>query len=1243
MKRDINIADRYVAQKELGSGGMAVVYKANDIVLKRTVALKVLHSHFAEDEHFIARFRREAQSAAKLTHPNIVSVYDVGQEGDTHYIVMEYVSGMTLKQYIKKKAPISTAKIIEITKQIAEALEVAHANGIIHRDIKPHNVIISKSGEIKVTDFGIARCASSSTVTRTGAIIGTAHYMSPEQARGEVVGLVADIYSLGVVMYEMATGEPPFNGENPVAVALKHINETPLSPRAVRSRVPEGLDAIIMKAMAKEPEDRFKTAHDLKNELEKLGRSISSKQLHTLAGNGSIAKDSSSTQIEQKQADQHSDMYYLIIPMLQLMIRKGTSHIHEELAIQELGEDLIGDGLDAKILGSTLCDSLLPSRKGRYLSFDFESSVLLKELMELSNCLSNIVADKAYNTHIAAVLLEHQLITQASSTTSRSGLSISTWSPVVKYLTSPVAKISWSIQAKKGHLSDKHLRQALAFENAPSVDKLKQEKVLLARVYKGQRRWEINLKNHQVRACLGDFKTYRRLAYQHIVLGAGAIALIVFLMVSIHQSFSFFKGIDALLRTTVMTLIVMPAIAILVFFARNGLAVGLETLRTESKEQLLGFFNPLKESSTPKSVGHSLGLIVWSSLDLIGLVARNVLRYSVYQIGALVLWIRKAPDRAKEHYENGVAEFNAGNFSEASNNLKKAAIFIKEPDIYRKLAWSEHNRRNDHKAIKYSIKALSYIEADDKLHLLHVNNEAAIIYKALGRLDEARKCYLEALKVSHGNPIVEKNLRSVEQAIVDRDLENLFANEEALASDAINDSAGNFMTVGAAKNRSAKSVNQANRNAETIAREPSTTLRKAEKAKGTKSRKSVLRNLEDVKFDLEFGVAWFAWRKLVRQLKHLGIHAARLAWSTARTGPFIIAMCVGIYLGASPASARTVSKVWGQVSDTSSILYHSSAARIDELDNNLDSAVNHQEEVARKVYDTKSLNALKNLKVKAAQQHSNLGEQQIQQKHYSSAVAEFSKAVAFQPKNSKYQNLLGQSLYNLKKYEEAATAYQKALNLTPDDATLNYGMAMAQIEINQVGNAITHLKKACELEPTEALYHRKLARVLEYDNKWDDALSEFSRLLELMPKDKEALEGIDSAKNVIADRHNRKGLELSNNGDHNGALNEYLDAIRFKPDYAVYHYNAAISYDWLNRYQDAMNEYSTAVSLYSTAFAQQPNDASIKKYYARASLYLGYAKYNQGDRQGGLNLVRQAAALDSEHQNSYCFNCHSKS
>ncbi len=287
--------ERYKIIEKIGGGGMADVYRAEDLVLGRTVALKILHKQFATDAGFLERFRREARAAAKLSHPNIVSIYDVGEDKGIYFIVMEYVPGVTLKKIIQKDAPLSTEKTVHIAMQIAKAMEFAHNNEIIHRDIKPQNVIITDNGEIKVTDFGIARAGSTSTMTRTGAILGTAHYISPEQAQGSIVGPTTDIYSLGVVMYEMATGELPFRGENPVAVALKHINETPIPPRNVFADLPVSLEAVIMKAMAKNPNERYRSADELREDLKRVIEGLPVKVMGTAVPGGGDPSDMTRT------------------------------------------------------------------------------------------------------------------------------------------------------------------------------------------------------------------------------------------------------------------------------------------------------------------------------------------------------------------------------------------------------------------------------------------------------------------------------------------------------------------------------------------------------------------------------------------------------------------------------------------------------------------------------------------------------------------------------------------------------------------------------------------------------------------------------------------------------------------------------------------------------------------------------------------------------------------------------------
>ena len=250
--------NRYKIISKIGVGGMADVFKGEDTLLGRPVAVKILHSNFAGDDDFVARFKREAQAAGKLSHPNIVSMYDVGFDQGYHYIVMEYIEGETLKEYITRHERISIDNAVKFTIAIAEGLEHAHAMGIVHCDIKPHNVLITKQGRIKVTDFGIARAMNAgTTMMYTNSIMGSAHYLSPEQASGKPVNGSTDIYSLGAVLYEMLTGRVPYEGETPISVALKHVRERLIPPTRYNPSIPTLLEAAVIKALAKRPEDRF--------------------------------------------------------------------------------------------------------------------------------------------------------------------------------------------------------------------------------------------------------------------------------------------------------------------------------------------------------------------------------------------------------------------------------------------------------------------------------------------------------------------------------------------------------------------------------------------------------------------------------------------------------------------------------------------------------------------------------------------------------------------------------------------------------------------------------------------------------------------------------------------------------------------------------------------------------------------------------------------------------------------------
>ena len=266
------LGNRYEIIRKIGDGGMAFVYEAKDRLLNRIVAVKVLRPEFVDDEEFLAKFKREAEAVANISHPNIVNVYDVGCDGKVNYIVMEYVDGQNLKEIIKNEGTLDEYTALDITKQIAKALSAAHKKGVIHRDIKPHNILISSEGRnVKVADFGIAKAATNSTMTNIGSIIGSVHYFSPEQAKGHTISPKSDIYSLGVVMYEMLTGKVPFTGETAVSIAIKHLQEPPIPPHELRPDIPAIVEAIVLKAMDKNPDNRFSSTEMIK-EIEQAKR-----------------------------------------------------------------------------------------------------------------------------------------------------------------------------------------------------------------------------------------------------------------------------------------------------------------------------------------------------------------------------------------------------------------------------------------------------------------------------------------------------------------------------------------------------------------------------------------------------------------------------------------------------------------------------------------------------------------------------------------------------------------------------------------------------------------------------------------------------------------------------------------------------------------------------------------------------------------------------------------------------------
>lgn len=264
------LSGRYELLEKIGDGGMAVVYKGKDRLLNRYIAVKILRPEFTKDATFVENFKRESQAAAGLSHPNIVGVYDVGREGNINYIVMELIEGDTLNKIIEREAPMDYRKVIDISKQVASALRVAHKNKIIHRDVKPHNIMITNDGVVKLADFGIARAVNDATLSTGSKIVGSVHYFSPEQARGNYVDERSDIYSLGIVMYEMLTGKVPFDGDNPVTVALKHINEEVTPPRELEPGIPPALERCVMKATSKYQTNRYANADELIQELDNI-------------------------------------------------------------------------------------------------------------------------------------------------------------------------------------------------------------------------------------------------------------------------------------------------------------------------------------------------------------------------------------------------------------------------------------------------------------------------------------------------------------------------------------------------------------------------------------------------------------------------------------------------------------------------------------------------------------------------------------------------------------------------------------------------------------------------------------------------------------------------------------------------------------------------------------------------------------------------------------------------------------
>ena len=272
MAEEMMLHNRYHLVEEIGQGGMAVVYRGEDILLGRVVAIKVLRPHYAGDEEFLGRFHHEAQAAANLAHPNIVGIYDIGQDDDRHYLVMEYVAGRSLKELITAEAPLPVQRALDLAIQICAAVGHAHQAGIVHRDVKPQNVLVTEEDRVKVADFGIAKALAAASATETGVVLGTARYLSPEQAAGEPATPASDVYALGLILYEMLTGRPPFESESSVGLAMKHLQETPLPLHELTPHVPPAVERMVERAMAKDPAARYATAEELGQALRDLRR-----------------------------------------------------------------------------------------------------------------------------------------------------------------------------------------------------------------------------------------------------------------------------------------------------------------------------------------------------------------------------------------------------------------------------------------------------------------------------------------------------------------------------------------------------------------------------------------------------------------------------------------------------------------------------------------------------------------------------------------------------------------------------------------------------------------------------------------------------------------------------------------------------------------------------------------------------------------------------------------------------------
>jgi eukaryotic-like serine/threonine-protein kinase len=322
------LVDRYLLEERVASGGMASVWRAHDEVLARTVAVKVLHDHLAADEAFRERFRREAIAAAKLTHPNVVSLYDTGTDGDCVFIVMEYIDGSTLKDVIREQAPLGIPQATAIGERVARALDYAHSRGLVHRDVKPANILIGADGSVKVADFGIAKADHADDLTRTGMVLGTAAYVAPEQIRGEAVDGKADQYGLAIVLYEAITGRQPFKGDSPVATAAQRLERNPLPVRSLRADAPRALDAVLMRALARDPRDRFATVGAFADALAEFAEGDTGETAALVASTGGWVDDTAVTP-RTSIGRAHSESFLrsegrFLAPVLALLLLAGA-------------------------------------------------------------------------------------------------------------------------------------------------------------------------------------------------------------------------------------------------------------------------------------------------------------------------------------------------------------------------------------------------------------------------------------------------------------------------------------------------------------------------------------------------------------------------------------------------------------------------------------------------------------------------------------------------------------------------------------------------------------------------------------------------------------------------------------------------------------------------------------------------------------------------------------------------------